>query len=171
MSDQSISPLRQRMLDDMEIRRLKPATRAYYVDEVAKYARHFAASPDRLDYEHVRQYQLHLVRSGRKASYVNRVMTALRFFYRVTLARHDAPLMIPLTREVRKLRQVLTPDEVARLIDAAPGRKYRCAISIAYGAGLRAGEVVSLKTTDIDSDRMVLRIEDSKRGKSRLAKL
>jgi integrase/recombinase XerD len=171
MTDKPISPLRQRMFEDMTIRRLKPRTQAFYVGAVAKYAQHFGVSPDQLDYEHVRQYQLHLVQSGCKAGYVNQAMTALRFFYRVTLARHDAPLMIPLTHEPRKLRQVLTPEEVARLIDAASGRKYRCALSIAYGAGLRASEVVSLKITDIDSARMVLRIEESKRGKSRLAKL
>ncbi len=171
MTDKPISPLRQRMLEDMTIRRLKPRTQAFYVGVVAKYAQHFAASPDQLDYEHVRQYQLHLVQSGCKTGYVNQAMTALRFFYRVTLARHDAPLMIPLTHEPRKLRQVLTPEEVVRLIDAASGRKYRCALSVAYGAGLRASEVVSLKTTDIDSARMVLRIEESKGGKSRLAKL
>ena len=116
MTDKPISPLRQRMLEDMTIRRLKPRTQAFYVSVVANYAQHFTASPDQLDYEHVRQYQLHLVQSGCKAGYVNQAMTALRFFYRVTL-------MIPLTHEPRKLRQVLTPEEVVRLIDAASGRK------------------------------------------------
>ena len=171
MADKPLSPLRRRMLEDMTIRRLKPQTQAFYVSAVAKYAQYFATSPDQLDYEHVRQYQLYLIRSGCKPGYVNQAMTALRFFYRVTLLRHDAPLMIPLTHEPRKLRQVLTPEEVVRLIDAAPGPKYRCALSIAYGAGLRASEVVSLKPTDIDSARMVMRIEEGKGGRSRLAKL
>jgi integrase len=87
------------------------------------------------------------------------------------MGRHDALEMIPLAREPRKLRQILTPEEVMRLIEAAPGRKYRCAFSIAYGAGLRSSELVSLKVSDIDSTRMVLRIEDGKGGKDRLAKL
>jgi site-specific recombinase XerD len=99
------------------------------------------------------------------------MMTALRFFYKVTMGRHDALEMIPLAREPKKLRQILTPEEVVRLIEAAPGRKYRCVFSIAYGAGLRSSEVVSLKVSDIDSTRMVLRIEDGKGGKDRLAKL
>jgi site-specific recombinase XerD len=117
------------------------------------------------------KYQLHLVQSGFQAGYVNRTMSALRFFYRVTMGRHDALEMIPLAKEPKKLRQVLTPEEVVRLIEAAPSRKYRCAFSIAYGAGLRSSEVVSLKVSDIDSARMVLRIEDGKGGKDRLAKL
>jgi site-specific recombinase XerD len=98
-------------------------------------------------------------------------MSALRFFYRVTMGRHDALEMIALAKEPKKLRQVLTPEEVVRLIEAAPSRKYRCAFSVAYGAGLRSSELVSLKVSDIDSTRMVLRIEDGKGGKDRLAKL
>ena len=168
MTIQPITPLRQRMIEDMTIRRLKERTQDFYQRAVAKYAQHFRTSPGKLDYEHVRQYQLHLVQSGWKPGYVNRTMSALRFFYKVTMGRHDALEMIPLAREPKRLRQVLTPEEVARLIEAAPGRKYRCAFSIAYGAGLRSSEVVSLKVSDIDSTRMVLRIEG---GKDRLAKL
>jgi integrase/recombinase XerD len=171
MTIQPITPLRQRMIEDMTIRRLKERTQDFYQRAVAKYAQHFRRSPGELDYEHVRQYQLHLVQSGWNPGYVNRTMSALRFFYKVTMGRHDALEMIPLVPETRKLRQVLTPEEVARLIEAAPSRKYRCAFSVAYGAGLRSSEVVSLKVCDIDSARMVLRIEDGKGGKDRLAKL
>jgi site-specific recombinase XerD len=171
MTIQPITPLRQRMIEDMTIRRLKDRTQDFYQRAVAKYAQHFHISPAELDYEHVRQYQLHLVQSGFQAGYVNRTMSALRFFYRVTMGRHDTLEMIPLAKEPKKLRQVLTPEEVVRLIEAAPSRKYRCAFSIAYGAGLRSSEVVSLKVSDIDSARMVLRIEDGKGGKDRLAKL
>jgi integrase/recombinase XerD len=171
MTIQSITPLRQRMIEDMTIRRLKDRTQDFYQRAVAKYAQHFHTSPAELDYEHVRQYQLHLVQSGFQAGYVNRTMSALRFFYKVTMGRHDALEMIPLAKEPKKLRQVLTPEEVVRLIEAAPSRKYRCAFSIAYGAGLRSSELVSLKVSDIDSARMVLRIEDGKGGKDRLAKL
>ena len=98
-------------------------------------------------------------------------MSALRFFYKVTMGRQDALEMIPLARNPRSCAKFLTPEEVVRLIEAAPGRKYRCVFSIAYGAGLRSSEVVSLKVSDIDSTRMVLRIEDGKGGKDRLAKL
>ena len=171
MTVQPITPLRQRMIEDMTIRRLKEPTQDFYQRAVAKYAQHFRRSPAELDYEHVRQYQLHLVQSGWKTGYVNRTMSALRFFYKVTMGRHDALEMIPLAREPKKLRQILTPEEVVRLIEAAPSRKYRCAFSIAYGAGLRSSEIISLKVSDIDSTRMVLRIEDGKGGKDRLAKL
>lgn len=171
MTIQPITPLRQRMVEDMTIRRLKDRTQDFYQRAVAKYAQHFRRSPAELDYEHVRQYQLHLVQSGYQAGYVNRTMTALRFFYKVTMGRRDALEMIPLAREPKKLRQVLTPEEVARLIEAAPSPKYRCAFSVAYGAGLRSSELVSLKVSDIDTARMVLRIEDGKGSKDRLAKL
>ncbi len=171
MTIQPITPLRQRMIEDMTIRRLKERTQDFYQRAVAKYAQHFRRSPAELDYEHVRQYQLHLVQSGWKTGYVNRTMSALRFFYKVTMGRPDALDMIPLAREPQKLRQILTPEEVVRLIEAAPSRKYRCAFSIAYGAGLRSSEVISLKVSNIDSTRMVLRIEDGKGSKDRLAKL
>jgi len=171
MSTQAITPLRQRMIEDMTIRRLKASTQNFYQRTVARFAQHFHRSPAELDYEHIRQYQLHLIQTGCQAVSVNRMMTALRFFYKITMGRHDALEMIPLAREPKKLRQILTPEEVVRLIEAAPGRKYRCAFSIAYGAGLRSSEVISLKVSDIDSTRMVLRIEDGKGGKDRLAKL
>jgi integrase/recombinase XerD len=171
MTNQPITPLRQRMIEDMTIRRLKAGTQDFYQRAVAKYAQHFRRSPAKLDYEHVRQYQLHLAQSGFKPGYVNHTMSALRFFYKVTMGRRDALEMIPLAREPKKLRQVLMPEEVVRLIEAAPSRKYRCAFSVAYGAGLRSSEVISLKVSDIDSARMVLRIEDGKGGKDRLAKL
>jgi integrase/recombinase XerD len=171
MTIQPITPLRQRMIEDMTIRRLKASTQDFYQRTVARFAQHFRRSPAELDYEHVRQYQLHLVQTGCQPVSVNRRMTALRFFYKVTMGRHDALEMIPLAREPKRLRQILTPEEVVRLIEAAPGRKYRCAFSIAYGAGLRSSEVVSLKVSDIDSTRMVLRIEEGKGGKDRLAKL
>jgi integrase/recombinase XerD len=172
MTIQPITPLRQRMIEDMTIRRLKERTQDFYQRAVAKYAQHFHRSPGELDYQHVRQYQLHLVQSGWQPGYLNRTMSALRFFYKVTMGRQDALEMIPLVPEPpRKLRQVLTPEEVVRLIEAAPSGKYRCAFSVAYGAGLRSSEVVSLTVSDIDSTRMVLRIEDGKGSKDRLAKL
>ena len=143
MTERAITPLRQRMIEDMAIRRLAPGTQAFYVSAVARFARHFGRSPDTLGYEDVRAYQLHLVQSGLAVGAVNRTVTALRFFYKVTMGRRDAPDMIPLARRPEKQRVVLTPQEVARLIDAAPGPKYRAALSVAYGAGLRASEVMT----------------------------
>ena len=171
MTEKAITPLRQRMLDDMAIRRLAPGTQAFYVSAVAKFAQHFHKSPDLLGYEDVRAYQLHLVQTGLNVASVNRAVTALRFFYRVTMGRRDAPDMIPLARRHEKMRAVLTPTEVARLIDAAPGPKYRAALSVTYGAGLRVSEVIALKGADIDHERMVIRIEDGKGHKDRFAKL
>lgn len=162
MTQPAITPLRQRMIEDMAIRRLAPGMQAFYVSAVAKFARPFGRSPDTLGYEEVRAYQLHLVQSGLNVGNVNRAVTALRFFYKTTMGRRDAPDMIPLARRPEKLRAVLTPEEVARLIDAAPGMKYRAALSVAYGAGLRASEVIALKVSDIDSARMVIRFEDGK---------
>jgi len=167
----AISPLRQRMLEDMAIRRMAPGTQAAYLSAVSKFSRHFGRSPDQLGYEDVRAWQLHLVQSGLATGAVNSQITALRFFFRVTLGKRDAPEMIPLARRAEKLREVLTPEEIARLIEAAPGPKYRAALSLAYGAGLRVSEVVAIKVADIDSARMVLRIEDGKGQRDRLAKL
>jgi hypothetical protein len=99
MTIQPISPLRQRMIEDMTIRRLKERTQDFYLRSVTKYAQHFRTSPAKLDYEHVREYQLHLVQSGWKPSYVNHAMSGLRFFYKVTMGRHDALEMIALARE------------------------------------------------------------------------
>lgn len=170
-SNRPISPLRQRMIEDMAIRRMAPGTQAAYLSAVSKFSRHFGRSPDKLTYEDVRAWQLHLVQSGLATGAVNAQITALRFFFRVTLGQRDAPEMIPLARRPEKLREVLTPEEVARLIEAAQHPKYRAALSLAYGAGLRVSEVVAIKVSDIDRARMVLRIEDAKGGRDRLAKL
>jgi site-specific recombinase XerD len=166
-----ISPLRQRMIGDMTIRRLAPGTQAAYLSAVSRFSRHFGRSPDKLSYEDVRAWQLHLVQSGLAASAVNNQITALRFFFRVTLGQRDASQMIPQARQPERLREVLRPDEVARLIEAAQHPKYRAALSLAYGAGLRVSEVIGIKVSDIDSKRMVLRIENGKGGRDRLAKL
>lgn len=170
-TNRPISPLRQRMIEDMAIRRMSPGTQRAYLSAVSKFSRHFGRSPDKLTYEDARAWQLHLVQSGLATGAVNAQITALRFFFRVTLGRRDAPEMIPLARRPEKLREVLTPEEVARLIEAAPGPKYRAALSLAYGAGLRVSEVIAIKVSDIDRERMVLRIENGKGGRDRLAKL
>jgi site-specific recombinase XerD len=119
----------------------------------------------------VRRFQLHLIESGLKPASVNGAMVGLRFFFRVTLRRPEALDYIPMVREPQRLPAVLTQEEVARLLEAAPGLKWRTALSVAYGAGLRASEVVALKVGDIDSERMLLRVEQGKGRKDRHAML
>jgi site-specific recombinase XerD len=116
-------------------------------------------SPDTASLEDIRRFQLHLAQSGAQPAILNHTVSALRFFFRVTLKRHDIVEHTTFIRQPRKLPVVLSPEEVARLLNAAPGLKYKAALSVAYGAGLRAAEVVSLKVCDIDSKRMIIRVE------------
>ena len=171
MTDTAISPLRRRMIEDMTIRNMAPRTQEAYIRAVKNFTAFFGQSPDKASFEDVRRYQLHLVSSGMSACNRNRTMTALRFFFKMTLARADIADPISFAREPQKLPVVLSPDEVARLLEAAPGLKYRTALSAAYGAGLRASEVVALKVSDIDSARMVIRVEQGKGRKDRNAML
>jgi hypothetical protein len=123
-----MTPLRRRMIEDMVLRRLAPTTQKHYVRAVAMFAKHFNASPDTLDYEDVRSFRLHLVETGHNVAYVNQVLTALRFFYLRTLGRSDAVWMIPLAKDMpRKLRVILTREQIARLIAAGSSARDRCA--------------------------------------------
>ncbi|MGY4498377.1 site-specific recombinase XerD [Bradyrhizobium sp. GM24.11] len=115
----------------------------------------------------MRRYQLHLTASGVGVPTISQTVSTLRFFFRVTLKRHEIVEHTHVIHEPRKLPVVLSPEEVARLLDAAPGLKYKAALSVAYGAGLRATEVVSLKISDIDSQRMIIRVEQGEGGKDR----
>jgi integrase/recombinase XerD len=115
----------------------------------------------------VRRYQLHLAAGGVGVPTINQTVSTLRFFFRVTLKRHEIVEYSHVIHEPRKLPVVLSPEEVARLFDAAPGLKYKAALGVAYGAGLRATEVISLKISDIDSKRMIIRVEQGKGGKDR----
>ena len=166
-----VSPLRRRMIEDMTVRNLSPATQRSYLHAVTKFSRYFARSPDRLGLEDVRAFQVHLVATGISWPALNQTVCALRFFYGVTLGHGEIPERIPYAREPRKLPVVLSPEEVPRLLNAAPGLKYKAALSVAYGAGLRAAEVISLKTGDIDSKRMVIRVEQGKGRKDRYVML
>ena len=167
MTDKAISPLRQRMIEDMTIRKLSPKTQHDYVQRVKNFAAFLGRSPDTASFEDVRRYQLHLAASGVGVPTINQTVSTLRFFFRVTLRRHDIVEYTHFIHEPPKLPVVLNPEEVARLLDAAPGLKYKAALSVAYGAGLRAAEVVSLKISDIDSNRMIIRVERGKGGKDR----
>ena len=166
-----ISPLRRRMIEDMTIRNLSPATQRSYLHAVAKLSRYFIRSPDKIGLEDVRTFQVHLVGSGISWPALNQTVCGLRFFYGVTMKRPDLPERIPYAREPRKLPVVLSPDEVVRFLEAVPGLKSRTALTVAYAAGLRVSETVRLKISDIDSDRMMLRIEQGKGGKDRHAML
>jgi integrase/recombinase XerD len=167
MTEQAISPLRRRMIEDMTIRKLAPKTQQGYIRTVKDFAAFLSRSPDTASVEDVRRFQLHLAESGAHTPILNHTVSALRFFFRVTLKRHDIIEHTTFIREPRKLPVVLSPEEVARLLNAAPGLKYKAALSVAYGAGLPAAEVVSLKVCDIDSRRMIVRVEQGKGHKDR----
>jgi site-specific recombinase XerD len=159
------------MTEDMTVRGFTASTQQGYIRTVRDFTAYFGRSPDRAGAEDLRRYQLHMRSSGASATSMNAAVSALRFFFGVTLGRDDANQGMTTVREPRKLPVVLSPEEVARVLDAAPGLKYRAALSVAYGAGLRASEVVSLKLADIDSERMVIRVEQGKGRKDRYAML
>ena len=166
-----MSPLRRRMIEDMTVRNLSPATQRSYVHAVAKFSRYFSRSPDRLGLEEVRAFQVHLVSTGISWPGLNQIVCALRFFYGVTLGHSEIPERIPYAREPRKLPVVLSADEVVRFLEAVPSLKTRAALTTAYAAGLRASETVGLKVGDVDSGRMVIRVDAGKGGKDRYVML
>jgi integrase/recombinase XerD len=166
-----MSPLRRRMIEDMTVRNLSPATQRSYLHAVAKFSRYFGRSPDQLGLEEVRAFQVQLVAAGISWPALNQTVCALRFFYGVTLSQTELPERIPYAREPRKLPVVLSADEVVQFLEAVPGLKSRTALTTAYAAGLRAAEAVRLKVCDIDSGRMMLRVEQGKGGKDRYAML
>lgn len=171
MTDEAMSPLRRRMIEDMTIRKFAPKTQHDYVQRVKNFAAFLGRSPDTASFEDVRRYQLYLAARGIGVPTLNQNVATLRFLFRVTLKRYDIVEHTHFIHEPRKLPVVLSPEEVARLLDAAPGLKYKAALSVAYGAGLRAAEVVALKVCDIDSKRMVIRVERGKGRKDRYVML
>src|SRR5712672_1275328 len=171
MTDQAISPLRGRMIEDMAIRKLAPKTQHDYVQRVKDFAAFLGRSPATAKSEEVRGFRLHLASGGAGTPKINATVSALRFFFNVTLDRPELVKHLAFMHEPRKVPVVLSPEEVARFLEAAPSVKYKAALSVAYGAGLRVSEVVSLKVCDIDSKRMMLRVEQGKGGKDRHAML
>ena len=163
MTTATMSPLRRRMVEDMQIRGLEATTQASYIRAIEAFSSFLGRSPDSATAAELRAWQLHMARGNVSIPIYNHRITVLRFFFSVTCGRDEMARPLRLRRAPRKLPEVLSPDEVARLLDAAPGPglKYRAAFSVAYGAGLRAGEVVNLKLGDIDSERMVIRVEQS----------
>jgi integrase/recombinase XerD len=171
MSKKPISPLRQRMIDDMTARRFKEKVQKDYVRHVRTFAAFLGRSPDTATSEDLRRYQLHMAQQQVSPWSINSAIAALRFFFIVTLDRPDLVRPLRLVTEPRKAPIVLSQDEVARLIEAAPGLKYKAALSVAYGAGLRVSEVANLKVSDIDSQRMMLRVEQGKGQRDRTVML
>ena len=170
-TDNPISPLRQRMIDDMRMRKLSPQTQASYIRVVKRFAKFLGRSPDTASTEDLRRYQLHLVDSGISAISLNANLTGLKFLFETTLDHPELMAKMRAVHEPRKLPVVLSREEVARLLAAADNLKHQTALSVAYGAGLRASEVVALKVSDIDSQRMTLRVEQGKGSKDRYAML
>ncbi len=167
-----MTPLRQRMLEDMRIRNLAPNTQQTYVQQVSIFARYFGRSPDRLGPEEVRAYQVHLVEERKLApASLSIVAAALRFLYKFTLKQPWAPELIVMPKVPFKLPVVLSPGEVKHFLDSIHNIKQHAILTIAYAAGLRVSEVTHLKVTDIDSQRMVLRVDQGKGNKDRYVML
>jgi site-specific recombinase XerD len=159
------------MIDDMRMRKLEPRTQDAYIRAVRKLAAFLTRSPDTATVEELRNFQLHLVDTGTSPITLNATLTGLKFFFDITLGRGELMAKMQPVKVPRTLPVVLSPQEVSRLIAAARNVKHQAALSVAYGAGLRASEVIALKVGDVDSQRMTLRVEQGKGAKDRYAML
>ena len=164
---ETVSPLRQRMIEDMAARKLNPHTQRSHISSCKRFAAWLKRSPDTATADEVRRFQLHLIESGASIGNRNRIMTGVRFLLRVTLRRHDLAAEIWHLKEPQKLPPVLSPEEVKRVLAMATSLKARAMLTLAYGCGLRASEVVRLRVCDIDSEQMIIRIVQSKGRKDR----
>jgi integrase/recombinase XerD len=170
-TDAPISPLRQRMQQDMLMRGLGPHTQQDYVRHVRRFAAFLGRAPDTATPQDIRRFQLHQHENGVGPATINGAVSALRFLFMVTLMRRDLARALVIIRYPRKLPEVLSVKEAARLLEAVPGIKYKAALGVAYGAGLRVSEVAHLKVDDIDSTRMLIRVEQGKGRRDRNAML
>ena len=162
-----MTALRQRLMEDMQVRNYSPRTVEAYVAAVAKVAKHFMKSPDQLTSEELREFQVHLLKSKASWSQFNQIVCGLRFFYRTTLGRPDVVEMLPYGKKPKTLPVVLSVEEVVQLLETArPGRE-RILLTTAYACGLRISEMLHLQVTDIDSARMVVNVRQGKGGKDR----
>jgi integrase/recombinase XerD len=173
MSNSAISDLRRRMIADMTVRSFGDKTKHDYIRHVEAFAKFLGRSPDTTTGDDIRRFQLMQVQQGAQPPKMNTQASALRFFFTVTLGRADLSHQLARTHYPRKLPRVLTSDQIAQLLEAAPGPglRHKAALSIAYGAGLRGAEVVMLRVGDIDSKRMLIRVEMGKGRKDRHAML
>jgi len=166
-----MTPLRQRFIDDLRLRNYAQRTIETYVGRIVAFAKHFGRSPDLLGPEEVRTFQLHLLERRVSWSSFNQAVCALRFLYGTTLGRPEQLPLIPYGKRPKTLPSVLAPQEVLRLIDAAPTPRDRIFLQVAYGCGLRLSELIHLRVTDIDSARMVIQVRQGKGAKDRLVPL
>jgi integrase/recombinase XerD len=162
-----VSPLRQRMLEDMVARKLNPHTQRSHISSCKRFTAWLKRSPDTATPDEVRRFQLYLVESGASICNRNRIMTGVRFLFRVTLRRHDLAAEVWHIKEPQKLPPVLSPEEVKRVLTLATSLKARAMLTLAYGCGLRAGEVVRLRAGNIDSEQRIIRVVQSKGRKDR----
>lgn len=160
-----LSPLRRRMIEDMTVRNMSPATQRSYISAVSKFSRYFGKSPEQLDLEDVRAFLVHLVSTGISWPGLNEIVCALRFFYGVTLGEAEVPERIPYAREPCKLPLLLSADEVVLFLESVSSLKSRAALTTACAAGLRASEVAGLRVADIDSARGVILVRHGKGAK------
>jgi site-specific recombinase XerD len=167
----AVSPLRQRLIDDMTMRRFSRETQRNYLRDVGRFATWLGRSPHTATAEDLRRFQIEQQDAGVPVPTMNSIVAALRFFFTHTLDRPDLARKLIRTAHARKIPVVLTLEEMKRLLDATTCLKYQAALSVAYGSGLRVAEVSMLKVSDIDSERMLLRIERGKGGRYRNAML
>jgi len=163
----TVSPLRQRMIEDMAARKLNPHTQRSHISSCKRFTAWLKRPPDTATADEVRLFQLHLVEGGASICNRNRIMTGVRFLFRVTLRRHDLAAEIWHIKEPQKLPPVLSPEEVKRVLTMATSLKARAMLTLAYGCGLRASEVVRLRACDIESEQMIIRFVQSKGRKDR----
>ena len=166
-TDTTVSPLRQRMIEDMRARKLGPHSQRSHIHSCRRFAAFLKRSPDTATADDVRRFQLHLVEAGLGISNRNRIMTGVKFLFRVTLRRHDLAAEIFHLKEEQKLPLILSPNEAELLLAKAGSFRDHVMLSLGYGCGLRAGEIVRLKDGDIDSAQMIIRIVQSKGRKDR----
>jgi integrase/recombinase XerD len=167
MSTVTVSPLRQRMIEDMNARKLCAGTQRIHIGSCKQFAAYLKRSPDTATAEDIRRFQLHLAETGMSICNRNRIMTGVKFLFRVTLRRLDLAAEIYHLREPQKIPLVMSQDETRRLLAVAGSLKVRVLLSLGYGCGLRAGEVVRLKVKHIDSAQKIIRVEQSKSRKDR----
>ncbi len=167
MSTRPVSSLRQRMIEDMNSRKLGPHTQRSHLYSCKRFAAFLKRSPDTATAEDIRLFQLYLAESGMSICNRNRIMTGVKFLFRVTLRRHDLAAEIYHLREPQKIPLVMSPDETKRLLAVTSSLKARILLGLSYGCGLRAGEVVRLKVKHIDSAQSIIRVEQSKGRKDR----
>ena len=164
-----MTPLRQRFIEDMQLRGLAPTTQRSYLHYAVDYAKFYNASPERLDLEAVRQYELYLLHEKKLSpESINSFVSAVQFLYLVTLEMPWGKECFPRVRVASKLPVVLSPKEVSEFFEHVPGLKYRAALMVCYGAGLRISEAIALQVSDIDSERMLLRVREGKGRKGPL---